>query len=764
MKENLLEPFLSGKSMDGTYWKPVWVTIPQMAKIQPLSLWHKEQEVLKLPEVSSEIKNLHILARSSFCLAQSACLQLKISADDRYKLYIDGAFVQEGPAPSHPEHYYYNSIMLPQLEPGEHVLGIHLYYQGCINRVFYSGDLRLALAAELTDGDGREIPLDFFCTRTYAYSGKLIGYDTQFLENFDARLFPADWNQIRPGKREQETLPRTDWSNPEVEGKRSIKSGNMTWERMIPAAWADYRLYPQPVKMLHHEVCRPQEISYEADGSVFLDFGKELTGNLYLQASGRAGDQVIIRCGEECTAFHQVRYDMRCGCRYEEVWTLADGENIWEPFDYKAFRYAQLIPDAGVFIRDIRFAVRHYPMREELCRVHTDWKVLDRIFEICKHAVRLGTQEGYVDCPTREKGQYLGDAVVTAHAQVLLTGETDMLLKCIDQFARTASVCQGLLAVAPGGLMQEIADFSLLYPEMLFLYYRFTGDLHVIENYYSTVEGMVEYFRRFARPDGLLEQVGEKWNLVDWPENLRDGYDFVLSRPVVAAGCHNVVNALYLGAVSRLMRMAELLQKPVPYREELPRLKQAYQKAFYREQTGLFADSESSQHTALHSNVYALYFNLALPKQEAQILDFIEAKGFSCGAMHSYFVLRALAQGGRHDAVCRLLANEGEHDWVQMLREGATACFEAWGKEQKWNTSLCHPWASAPVPIILEEIAGIHPDPACEGGYYFEPHIPDSVKEFCAVMPFRGKWIQVKKQGEKIWLIEEKLPESGHSQ
>ena len=81
-----------------------------------------------------------------------------------------------------------------------------------------------------------------------------------------------------------------------------------------------------------------------------------------------------------------------------------------------------------------------------------------------------------MDCPTREKGQYLGDAVVTAHAQVLLTGEMQMLLKCIDQFAQTRAVCPGLLAVAPGGLMQEIADYSLMYPQLLALYYRYTGD------------------------------------------------------------------------------------------------------------------------------------------------------------------------------------------------------------------------------------------------------------------------------------------------
>lgn len=130
-----------------------------------------------------------------------------------------------------------------------------------------------------------------------------------------------------------------------------------------------------------------------------------------------------------------------------------------------------------------------------------------------------------MDCPTREKGQYLGDAVVTAHAQVLLTGETQMLLKCIDQFAQTRAVCPGLLAVAPGGLMQEIADYSLMYPQLLALYYRYTGNAAALLPYYKTALGMIRHFAQYERADGLLVQVADKWNLVDWPENLRDEYD-----------------------------------------------------------------------------------------------------------------------------------------------------------------------------------------------------------------------------------------------
>jgi hypothetical protein len=34
------------------------------------------------------------------------------------------------------------------------------------------------------------------------------------------------------------------------------------------------------------------------------------------------------------------------------------------------------------------------------------------------------------------------------------------------------------------------------------------------------------------------------------------------------------------------------------------------------------------------------------------------------------------------------LLDEGA--WLRMLREGATATFEGWSKETKWNTSLFH--------------------------------------------------------------------------
>ncbi|MBQ9116277.1 MAG: hypothetical protein IJY04_04590, partial [Clostridia bacterium] len=56
------------------------------------------------------------------------------------------------------------------------------------------------------------------------------------------------------------------------------------------------------------------------------------------------------------------------------------------------------------------------------------------------------------------------------------------------------------------------------------------------------------------------------------------------------------------------------------------------------------------------------------------------------------------------------IVSEDENSWYNMVREGGTACFEAWGKDKKWNTSLCHPWASSPVPVLIEDILPLHPE------------------------------------------------------
>ena len=89
----------------------------------------------------------------------------------------------------------------------------------------------------------------------------------------------------------------------------------------------------------------------------------------------------------------------------------------------------------------------------------------------------------------------------------------------------------------------------------------------------------------------------------------------------------------------------------------------------------------------------------------------------------AYFLLKALANAGRYGDVYSLITSTDENSWYNMVREGGTTCFEAWGKEKKWNTSLCHPWASAPVSVFLEDILGLSLD-----GTKGDSHLPEGIK------------------------------------
>ncbi len=705
-----------------TEFKPTWYTIQEFTQIKPVCMYHKENEICK--EEFPEIENLHVLARANLEVTARKCMKIRITADDYYKLYINGVYVGQGPAPAYPEHYYYNIIdITPFLREGKNILAVHLYYQGLINRVWNSKDGRFGLACDIIDDVDYKIVPTWKYHISHAFSGSIIGYDTQFLENFDSRKWEENWN--------------------------TIGYDDSTWDNMVPASWADYCFMEQPVKMLDVYKKKPKVLKREGN-TWFLDMGQEVTGVLQIKAFGIENGKIIIRYAEECQEDGTICYHLRCNCQYEEIWTLREGENLLEPYDYKGFRYAQLVCENGVDILDVEAVVRHYPMREELCMFQSTHPYLDQIFAICKAGVKYGTQEGYLDCPTREKGQYLGDAIITAHSQIWLTGTVEMLRKCIDQFAHTSSICPGLMGVAPGALMQEIADFSLLWSQFLMIDYQFTGDKAFLAKYYPIAKKIIEHFRQYEREDGLLVQVKDKWNLVDWPENLRDNYDFILSRPVVARGCHNVINALYVGAVKLLSSIEEILEISVSYDWE--KLKNSYINTFYSREKKLFTDSESSIHTSLHSNIYALYFGLYPEDGKSQIADFLMEKGFQCGVFMSYFYLKALAQIGRYEDVYQMLVNESQNGWVNMLREGATTCWEAWGKEQKWNTSLCHPWASAPISILIEDIAGFMPNPKELEGFYFEPHIPEEIEEFQMRIPFRGRSYIIEKKNGKIVL------------
>ena len=667
----------------------MFISHPDFYNLKPINVYHDEQDrdgrdiyVRDDPNDPitvahpAHLRNRHIIYRKSVTLSSFKHATLKISADDYYKLYINGKFIAEGPTAGYPEAYFYNEIDLSEcLTEGENLIAVHTYYQGLINRVWVSGDLRHMLWCELYLDGERVLESDesFKCAYHTAYTEcGMLGYETVYNECYDA------------------SDKCVGFQYPDFDDSHFL----FAKEHQSP----DWHLIPQPIRMLDQYDLYPEACENIA-GGVRLAFKTEAVGTIAFSAKGRRGDEIIIRYGEELSPDGSVRFEMRCNCRCEDRMILSGGTDELMQYDYKAFRYAELIYPDGVTLNNVRMRVRHYPYNEAFS-YDTEDERLSAILDLCKNTIKYSTQDKFSDCPVREKGTYLGDLMVSGRAQAILTGDFSVLKHAVRGFFDSMMISESMMAVSRSSFMQQIADYSLVFPALVNWMYREEGDLDFLRESEPYLTRMYNYFCRYERTDGLLECVHE-WNMVDWPTNLRDGYAFPLTKPI-GKGVHNVINALWYGAK---LAMAELYSSLGLARDfEAEKTKNAFISAFYNEKTGLYTDSPDTDHSAVHSSVFPLLFGIGDAKVQRALIAHIEEKRLtSMGVYTAYFALAALKLSGEYDLALRLATDEGA--WLNMIAEDATMTFEAWGKEQKWTTSLCHPWAVAPLVVFANGVS-----------------------------------------------------------
>lgn len=565
-----------------------WICTPDFADLIPRNVYHKEHFPALFKETPDDPKNIYVLFKRNFNIKKTdGRYVLRVSADDYGKYYLNGKFIGQGPTPGYIESYHYNEFdVTDHLHDGENEFTAHVYYQGLNNRVWISNDLRMGLIADLYSPDGEAILSTdeswlYTELKNYSTTG-FYGERVQFVENYDSRVPVSDFK-------------------------------NVSFKAHDDITFADAPT--RPVSVYEIDPVATESLS---DGAIFCDFGTEKTATVRIVAEDKSGDEIRILCGEESDdSPYKVRYMMRCNCRYDETWTLADGENTLDQFDYKAFRYLSLVPSSkDVKIKSVKAVVRHMAFDDNAWTIEADDKVLEAVFNLCKTGIKYGSQEVFVDCPSREKGQYAGDMTVTSGAHLWLTGDVYMLEKGILDHARSTKICKGLMAVLSGALMQEIADYSLQFPLLLLRHYQFTGD------------------------------------------------------------------------------------------------------------------REGSDHASLHSNMLAPFYGFVPEGYEEKIADHLMNKGMVCGVYMSYFLMRGLCRLGKYEYVYGLITSTGENSWYNMVRDGATACIEAWGKDKKDNTSFCHPWASAPITVLIEDLLSVSYD-----GTVGEHHIPESAGHIKMTIP-----------------------------
>ena len=317
-----------------------WITAPEFSDLTPVNVFHRERQ---RSDVKNDVErqNSHILFRRKIFLKDAPKKAIiTVTADDRYKLYVNGEFITEGPASAYHYRYRYDTVDLTKyLKKGENTFAFHTLYQGLINRVCQSGDRRHGLVCELVCDGKRVMQSDG--TFVYRYhSGYTIkgkaGYDTQFLENYD--------------------------SGADEVGFEQPDHIDLGWDNAVFVKNDDHILSDGISKHIVFERVEPELIEKRGD-TVFVDFGGCCVGYLYAKAKGKRGNVVTVRCGQELNDDGSVRCNLRANCVYEENWTLSGNTDKLDWFDYKSFRYAELSGDAEIY--DIYLLSRHYPFELE---------------------------------------------------------------------------------------------------------------------------------------------------------------------------------------------------------------------------------------------------------------------------------------------------------------------------------------------------------------------------------------------------------------
>ncbi len=716
----------------------------------PLSSW------IRLPSGLIDIssgkvpKNLHVFFRHEFIMAKTPRkAMMRISADDCARLYVNGILVWMGPAPGYLHRYYYAEIdIMPFLRQGVNTLAVHNYYQGLVNRVWNSGDDFYGIIGDLnltfTDGSEEHFSTggNWRCFRCEAYEGKrTFGYETQFAEDIDQGLIPANWTA------------------------QGFDDSGWDFAELVPPGLYPHQLIRQetpPVKFyeVKPEVCR----RIGADAWIF-DFGVEVVGTTIIRLSLPAGTKVEVRHAEELDGNGRALYNMRANCEYREFCILDGSGTPLEFFDYKGFRYVELVGIENELSKSaVTVRQRHYPVDSEASSFGCCDERLNRIWEICRRATIIGTQDSYLDCPTREKGAYLGDAMVTGLAHLYLSGDPRILKKVLSDFAASQILCPGIKAVAPGAFLQDIADYSLLWTPLLREYFLWTNDLDFVRSMLQVIEDLLEYFAMATGEHGLLVNFTSMPVMVDWPDNLRDGFD---DPGLMGSGCpqkgiNTVLNLYYsitLDAAAKLFAVAGDDTRTGTLTKRNSILRHSILK--YLCHDGLMTDTDTSHHSALHPNVLALFCGLKPSEGWEKILDLIREKRLSCGVYFSLFLLQGLYNAGEADLAYDLMTCDDSRSWMTMLNAGATTCLEAWGPDQKRNTSWCHPWAAAPVVMTASGLFGLRPAIPGWKTIDFRPQIPAGLErgKLRITVPAGKIDVAFKQQGDSVEFTVD-LPES----
>lgn len=675
-------------------------------------------------------------------------LEVKISADSRYKLYINGKLAEIGPSKGDNQVWYYETVDLaPHLIQGKNVLAVIVlrypleYRKGNLS-VFRTQTPGFYFVGEYIDNSGKIVSLSadesWKCIREP--NVKLLPDSPLFSHLYimeEASGNPDTYGWMKAG------YDDGNWQPAEVQWKQfllnkasspcNLHARTIPYMNKIPGRFRGVLVIRESQldktewdDMLAGE--KTLTVSPQSREVVEIDAGELMTGFLKLSLIGGKRSTIRILQSESYVIPQKSndsnvtlppkkedRLDHVNGSlegktdTYKVAGIGKDGEEeYYEPFWFRTFRFIRLeiaTADEPLIIKSFDFLETGYPL-EIKTRVKTSDESMQAIWDISERSLRRCMHETYMDCPFYEQLQYAMDTRSQILYTYMVSADDRLARKCFDDFRRSQRHDGMINCCYPSYTFNAIPGFSIYYILMLYDHMMFFGDKELIRSYLSTVDGILEYFNRHLDKNGMIGKIGgylfrdSSWSFIDWAEKWDGGVP-----NAIKAGPITMESLLYIMGLEHAARLVSFAGRDgiaAEYAERAAKIKDAIRKHCMGI-NGMIQDGPGVEEYSQHCQVFAILTDtIDVEQGRENLLKTLQNKQeyAQCTVAMAFYLYRALEKCGLYEHT-----NELWDMWRDMIRNNLTTCVE----DPVGQRSDCHAWGALALYELPAVVLGVRP-------------------------------------------------------
>ncbi len=706
---------------------------------------------------------------------------IRVSADNRFIFFVNGARVGDGPARGDLDHWRYETFDIsPMLRTGDNVLAATVWNYGA-----------LAPTAQMSDQTGflvqGETSAEQSADTNTSWEGQV--ETGEIFQAINASELP-NYYAASPGEVLDGARYDWEWQTAGSGWKPAITVGTGEpgrYPKATPVGTGSgvnrWLLVPDALPPMEYSVTDigrivrvkgmealetlPARVPAHTQVSLLFDRGAMTTGYPELTVSGGKGASVRLTYAEALVdAMGKKGNRDEIAGRHMLGLTdtvLADGglKRAWSPLWWRSWRYLQLdvtTDDEAIAIDSLTARFSGYPFKERGAFDASD-PSLHRIWDVGTRTARMNAHETYMDCAYWEQLQYIGDTRIQALISYVEFGDDRLARQALDAYDNSR-IAEGLSQSRyPSALNQVIPTFSLLWIGMLHDYWMYRPDDGSLAEWVPHTRSVIDWYARHQRADGLLGRM-PWWNFGDWTK------DFVFGEPPQDAdGGSALLSLYYMAALRDAADLEEFLGNTALASADRTRaaaLGKAVHDLCWDSAHGLLADTPAHQHFSEQTNALGVLLDVVPKDGSTQatvmraVLDHkpaapVPAPGeFSPASVYfRFYVARALEHAGLSDLYLGSLG-----PWRSMLDLGLTTFAET----AEPTRSDDHAWSAHPNYDLLTLVAGIRPGSPGFRTVRVEPH-PSSLTEIRARMPHpAGDIVEHCTLENARWTIDISLP------